>query len=98
MDQHMDNMIEQTDVFVVVDNDQASDFVSIDENGVFPDDVVMIDMSHDEMFDVVMIDSDIDSDVFVISDDDFFMSGFTDDNEHMSDIIDFDDSNDIMLV
>jgi hypothetical protein len=80
-----DDPFVDTDVFVVVENeDDFYDFVTIDEDA--PYDPIVIDMSDGEFSDIITInfETNVGSDAFVTIDDDpIFISGFTE-----NDIID----------
>jgi len=77
-----DNKISDTDVFVVIENENDYyDFVTIDEDASY--DAVVIDMSHDDFADAIIVDFDEDnsSDSFVsIDEDQVFVSDFTADD------------------
>jgi len=77
MDAHTEDMFIDTDIFVMMDTEEVFyDFVSIDEN--MPEIPVFIDISNDEMSDIVTIDfDDSNFDAFVnIDEDQIFISGF----------------------
>ncbi|GHT60912.1 hypothetical protein FACS189451_01880 [Bacteroidia bacterium] len=71
-----------TDIFVVVENEEdACDFVTIDEDVPFHP--IIIDMSDNEFSDAITIDfeENIDPDAFVTIDEEpIFLSGFTEDD------------------
>jgi hypothetical protein len=77
-----DDSFVDTDVFVVVENEEGFyDFVTIDEDA--PYDPIVIDMSDEEFSDVIAInfETNVNSDAFVTIDEDpIFISGFTDDD------------------
>jgi hypothetical protein len=77
MDTHTEDMFIDTDIFVMMDTEEVFyDFVSIDES--MPEIPVFIDISNDEMSDIVTIDFDNSNfDAFVnIDEDQIFISGF----------------------
>jgi hypothetical protein len=83
-----DDLIIDTDIFVVIENEEdLYDFVTIDETALF--DAVVIDMSQDDFANAIMVDfeTDFDSENFVSIDEedqifvsDFFVSDFTEDD------------------
>ena len=77
-----DDQIIDTDIFVVIENDNNYyDFVTIDENASY--DAIVIDMSHDDFADAIIVDFDenTSSDSFVsIDEDQVFVSDFTADD------------------
>ncbi|GBU07012.1 hypothetical protein AwDysgo_03430 [Bacteroidales bacterium] len=91
------------DIFVFVDTeDQAFDFVTIDESDNFASQAVFIDMTADNYFDA--IDFELEQDSFVYLDADVSTDNFSQDQlaEDISfidgDIIDLDPSNDIFIL
>ena len=75
-----DDQIVDTDIFVVIENDYY-DFVTIDENASY--DAIVIDMSHDDFADAIIVDfdEDVPSDSFVsIDEDQVFVLDFTADD------------------
>jgi hypothetical protein len=77
-----DDQLVDTDIFVVIENENdCYSFVTIDEDASF--DAIVIDMSHDEFANAIIVDFDTDTqtDSFVtIDEDQVFVSDFTDDD------------------
>jgi hypothetical protein len=83
IDSYPDDMFVDTDIFVVVENEEGDyDFVTIDEDALF--DPIIIDMSDGEFAEAITIDFEENAglDNFVTIDDDpIFISGFTEDED-----------------
>jgi hypothetical protein len=91
---HSDQGYDNTDIFIVADDNNIHDFVSIDDTFIDLSDVVMIDISNDEFHDAITIDINHDTDFFVSLDHDVILSDFTIEDFN-STIIDFDAIHDI---
>ncbi|GHT15469.1 hypothetical protein FACS189426_23090 [Bacteroidia bacterium] len=80
IDSHIDDLIIDTDIFVVIENEENfNNFVTIDEDAAF--DSIVIDISPDESMDAITVNIEPDSDDFVsIDDDQVFLSDFMEDD------------------
>jgi hypothetical protein len=80
IDSHIDDLNIDTDIFVVVENEENfNNFVTIDEDAAF--DAIVIDISPDESMDAITVNIEPDSDDFVsIDEDQIFLSDFMEDD------------------
>ncbi|MDR0612158.1 MAG: hypothetical protein LBG45_01510 [Dysgonamonadaceae bacterium] len=83
IDSYPDNRMVNTDIFVVVENEENDyDFVTVDEG--LPSVPIIIDMSDDEFAEAITVDfeENTGSDDFVTIDEDpIFISGFTENDD-----------------
>lgn len=82
-DLHPDNQIVDTDAFVVIDEDNDCDFVTIDEKDV-PRAPIIIDMSDDEFTEAITVDFEENpgsGDFVTIDEAPIFISGFTENDD-----------------
>jgi hypothetical protein len=80
IDSHADDLIMDTDIFVVIENEENfNNFVTIDEDAAF--DAIVIDIAPDESMDAITVNIESDSDDFVsIDEDQVFLSDFMEDD------------------